>query len=174
MTKPHLSETNFRKWEPVFQQFFDSWPEPFEIDTRVHGLAPTTVAARLRDAKLSLQTYGWPTTINASLFLSRVKHIGISQTGQYEVTIYDREHRETLTPEPSVVSAQGLSIDFTDRDDFSCQKILEGLCCLHHYQILVLPSYLTNWPPHLSTNVLTSRYDVAFTTDNQNQRIILT
>lgn len=90
---PRFTETAFHRFEAVIRSAVSAFPQSFEIDARLYGLAPVTFACRFRDAMRSLADHNWPTTIDMNRFRDVWQQISVSEkaTGNL-VAIGSREH----------------------------------------------------------------------------------
>lgn len=59
-----LSESNFRRFEPSFALALKAFPEVITVS--LPPLSPRTVAARLRDAIISLREFKWPNNLDTN------------------------------------------------------------------------------------------------------------
>lgn len=75
--KPHLSETNFRRFEADLAGFLSEYPKVYEIDPARYGMSVNTCAARLRDAKASLKANSWKTTADSETFYRNYQDIRV-------------------------------------------------------------------------------------------------
>lgn len=80
-----LSETSFRRYEPFIKEVVDIFPRPLQVAPSLMGLAPTTFAARFRDAKNSLALYQWQTDVNLARFMQIQSEIEASHQGDFVV-----------------------------------------------------------------------------------------
>lgn len=77
---PHrLRQSSFRKYENTITKIVNTFPKVVVVPSG--NLAAITIAARLRDAMLSLHTYGWPSSVNMAKFLDNYSDIKVSHRG---------------------------------------------------------------------------------------------
>lgn len=97
MSLSRLSEQNFNRFEPVFIAAINGHL-PHEIDCVAVGLAPTTVAARLRDAALSYQKYNFDTVAFTREEFDRVWPMCEVRLVDTRVIVSKRGQRQSLSP----------------------------------------------------------------------------
>lgn len=120
-----LTEASFRKYELTIQAAVNRFPQVIKIKAKDMDVAPTTYAARLRDALTSLFTYKWKTSVDMNKFLGIRLHVGVSHDHKNNQVIigsktqlrnYDQEES---TP-PIHISADEVTIQVTTLE----QKLL--------------------------------------------------
>lgn len=113
-----LSETSFRDYEPVIAQIIATWPKVVKVEAQ--GKAPITVAARLRDAKLSFERYRWPTTLFDPAAFDKIKdsirvaHKGDCVYAGSITSLKTLDVKDAQVATASLMSAIPLTVEITD------------------------------------------------------------
>jgi hypothetical protein len=167
--KPHLSEANFRRFEGELEAFICGYPQTHRIECYRYGLAPTTIAARIRDAKLSLKQFNWTTTIPKDEFLQYYKSIEIVAEDT-TVAICDRD---TYRKEPTLKIVPRSRVVDLDK----CKRpmhVIQALAVLHEEGVLSDPTIFTSQNSSLLNEVqeLEDSYDIAVTKKGNSYEII--
>lgn len=182
----HLSERNFRLYEPHINQAVKNWPNETAFLKELHKgehdkqLSPSTWSARFRDSIVSLKRFSWETYIDTKKLWSL--------TGQYRVvmeldgTVWFRQRGKQGRPTELTQEARdhgyippvGFEPAFRTHTPSIWPTItydeLQGLCVLLHSGKLTGPYLVTG---NVDPSGLPERYNVAITFDPVlNQTII--
>lgn len=125
MSLSRLSEQNFNRFEPVFIAAINGHL-PHEIDCVAVGLAPTTIAARLRDAALAYQKYNYDTVAFTREEFDRVWPMCEVRLVDTRVIVSKRGQRQQLS---STVPMQKVTV-LTDHTRATPEQIQAALVLL--------------------------------------------
>lgn len=181
----HLTEDNFRRFEPLIAQAVNNWPKEtsFEVPS---GVAPTTFLARFRDSIASLVTHGWETTlidIPKLTTLRADKAYGLwPEPGSNPPRIWFRERRRAGRPAHFVVKARaeiGDSSEFVPdishvpwRD--ATEEEIRSLAVLIHYGRIVGTYQIVGKVAKELSEGLSGSYNVSFHFDETSNMTIIT
>lgn len=160
------SERNFRRFEGDINIFLRGYPETRRIDPQGYGLAATTVAARLRDALLSLKQSGWSTLLPYDIFLQHYHDIIVTIEDGW-VILADRTHHRkevkasqeagTKRPTPTICP----TVDMSPYDVTGTSRVMHALCYLCHVRAFSTGFIIINLDT--DPNAWTSQYDIELT-----------
>lgn len=93
---PHLSESNFRRWESILSSFLSTYPEPFSFTPA--ELKPSSCVVSLRNAVNAVLSKDFPTTLDRAVLADVWKKVTVCAKGT-RVVIGDREAQKTSSIE---------------------------------------------------------------------------
>lgn len=152
---PRLRQPYCEQFVPAFEQAMDSWPTPYLVTG--YGHSPSTLAARLRDALLSMRRYKWGDEAFDKLTVE-LRPDGVWLTNG---------RLAPLDPVPtSTPKVAELTFTLTTPQ-------LEAFCTLLSGKFILGPVYISNDfdPAYLAR--LESSFDIAITFDLPLNRFIL-
>ncbi len=143
---PHrLRESSFRSYEIVIAKIVKYFPAQVVLTEvcKTTGLSPLTFSARLRDAKLSLLKFKWPTTIiDMKKFNEFHDQMVIAHTSDDNILAGSREAIKlscsepfTIDPSPATVLSQSPAYDATQL----CRNDIWLLAELIHHRCIIRP-----------------------------------
>jgi hypothetical protein len=169
-----LKQSTFRQYEPFLAEAIRQAPKPLNINPA--PLRPSTFAARLRDAKLSFEKYGWTASF------TRLEYDEAETVRQ--LTVSHTEHNVVIGPPKLRGYSPGESIAFRNPND----KRLDGIfikkevnpACIHAF-CLLLGEKLLSGPVILEVGQLSddtiseleATYDISITLNSSGHTIIV-
>lgn len=140
----HLSQANFRRFEPYFQDFVSCYPGTLTLEPR--DLACVTFAARIRDAANAFITHGFESTLDRNTF----------QAFWNKSVVTINNGKVIIGPKDSVREAIRANVVKENQGDYFLDlsypsiAVLNALGILYQNQILTQPSRvqgIDNWVP---------------------------
>lgn len=147
----HLSEPNFRRFEPHLKEFLTAFPSTVEFVPT--DLATTTFAARLRDAANAFITNGYESTMDRDGFAQAWSQTIVTEIGSAVIVGMKAAIRDRLRAD----------VEKAPQAAFLCEisnpsvSQLDALALLYATGVFSIPSRFTphpvGWKPHVPVAV---------------------